>query len=154
MNSLDFAPVYRSTVGFDRLAHLANAAHKASVASNQPAYPPYNIEKSDEDAYRITMAVAGFSETDIDVTVTGNNLVITGKVKQAREDKTTVFLYRGIASRSFERRFELADHIIVNGASLDNGLLSIDLIRQIPEEKKPRTITIGRPGPAPAGKAV
>ena len=141
-NDFDFAPYYRATVGFDRVFDLLD-----SVA-NQTAggYPPYNIEKAGEDAYKIVMAVAGFAETELNVIQKENELLVTGQTAPNGEtDKQ--FLYRGIAGRNFERRFQLADHVKVVGAKLANGLLTIELQREIPEEKKPRAIpvTAGQP---------
>ena len=153
MHRIDFTPVFRSTVGFDRMARLVDAAFQASEGSNQQSYPPYNIEKISEDAYQITMAVAGFSESDIDITVEENSLSISGNVNKDTDDQQKTYLHRGIASRSFERRFDLADHIIVTGAGLENGLLNIDLIREVPEEKKPRKINIGSNRPKLATNA-
>ena len=147
MNNIDFTPVFRSTVGFDRMARLVDAAFQASESSTQQSYPPYNIEKIDEDIYQISMAVAGFSEADIHITVKENSLLITGKVEKSEQNPKRIFLHRGIAARSFERRFDLADHIVVTGAGLENGLLHIDLVREIPEEKKPRKIKIGQGQP-------
>ena len=139
MDRFDFSPLFRSTIGFDRLARLVDSASRFDTA---PAYPPYNIESTGEDSYRLTMAVAGFARDEIDITVEKNSLVITGKAQ--KEDKGTQgrYLHRGIARRAFERRFSLADHIKVNGASLDNGLLHVDLVREVPEEAKPRQIAI------------
>lgn len=139
MHTLDFTPLFRSTVGFDRLSQML----ESSLVSDQgTAYPPYNIVKLDDDNYRITMAVAGFAEKDIDITAKENQLIVSGKAAPRTEKKETVFLHRGIAERAFERRFQLADHIRVAGASLDNGLLNIDLVREIPEASKPRKIAI------------
>ena len=139
MRTFDMTPLFRNSVGFDRMARLLDG-----VAGDQvPAYPPYNIERVGEDAYRITMAVAGFGETDIDVQVKENQLTITGRVEKAADEaKETQFLHRGIAERAFERRFNLADHIKVAGADLVNGLLHVDLVREVPEAMKPRTIAI------------
>jgi molecular chaperone IbpA len=136
-NDFDFAPYYRATVGFDRVFDLLD-----SVA-NQTAggYPPYNIEKAGEDAYRIVMAVAGFAEADLNVTQKENELLVTGQSAPNGHDETQ-YLYRGIAGRNFERRFQLADHVKVVGAKLANGLLTIELQREVPEEKKPRAIRI------------
>ena len=136
---IDFSPLYRSTVGFDRLFSLMDAMGTGETA--QPSYPPYNIERTGETAYRITMAVAGFGEADLGLEVKEGTLVVRGE-KAAAEDGKEI-LYRGIASRSFERRFQLADHVIVEGARLENGLLHIDLVREIPEAMKPRRIPIG-----------
>jgi molecular chaperone IbpA len=137
MASFDFAPLFRSTVGFDRLPSLFDAA---SRFDETPSYPPYNIEKTGADSYRIVMAVAGFSPEEVSVVAQANSVTITGK--SLRDESQAKYLHRGIAARAFERRFDLADHITVNGASLDNGLLAIDLVRQVPEAMKPRTIKI------------
>ena len=142
MRTIDFSPMFRNSVGFDRMAQLADAALRAPAAANAPAFPPYNIEKISEDSYRISMAVAGFAEKDIEVTVKQNSLTITGKVEKAEDDNAREFLHRGIAERAFERRFELADFIRVTGADLENGLLHVSLIREIPEEAKPRKIAV------------
>jgi len=144
MDSLDFSPLFRSTIGFDRLMRLADAATRLDGGAS--VYPPYNIESTGENAYRLTMAVAGFSADDLDITVKENALLVTGKSK--KDEETTEYLHRGIARRAFERRFQLADHIKVVGASLDNGLLHVDLAREIPEAMKPRKIAIGA-GSAP-----
>ena len=138
MRTIDFSPLFRHSVGFERMQRLLDAS--ARMESSAPSYPPYNIEQMGEDAYRISLAVAGFNEQDLDVTVEENTLVVTGKLAEDSEDKT--FLHRGIAGRAFERRFELADHIKVVGGSLVNGLLNIDLDREIPEESRPRKIVI------------
>src|SRR4051812_11069551 len=138
MDRFDFSPLFRSTIGFDRLARLVDSA--TSVDSTALSYPPYNIEKTGEDSYRLTMAVAGFSQDELDLTVHENTLIVTGNAKQ--EDENGRYLHRGIARRAFERRFSLADHIKVTGASLDNGLLHVDLVREIPEAMKPRQIAI------------
>ena len=140
MRTYDLTPLFRSTVGFDRWSNLFDTAFRADAPA-QEAYPPYNIEKTGEDAYRITMAVAGFGEGDLDVTVRENLLVVAGKRADVREDGAS-YLYRGIAARAFERRFSLADHVIVAGASLANGVLEIDLVREVPEAKRPRKIAI------------
>ncbi len=135
----DLSPLYRSTVGFDRLFHaLSNAAN---VETAQPAYPPYNIERTGENTYRITMAVAGFGEKDLTIETREGALVV--KAEKTETDAAKDVLYRGIASRAFERRFQLADYVVVSGASLENGLLHIDLQRQVPEALKPRQIPIG-----------
>ncbi|MBO6560418.1 MAG: Hsp20 family protein [Nisaea sp.] len=152
MRTIDFSPMFRNSVGFDRMAQLADAALRSPTASNAPAYPPYNIEKVSEDDYRITMAVAGFAEKDIDVTVNQNSLIVTGKVEKTEESEGRQFLHRGIAERAFERRFELADFIKVTGADLENGLLHISLVREIPEEAKPRKIQVRSSVPAIEGK--
>ena len=137
MDRFDFSPLFRSTIGFDRLARLVDTATRVDSA---PTYPPYNIEKTGEDSYRLTMAVAGFSQDDIDITVQENTLLVSGK--GLTEEENGRYLHRGIARRAFERRFSLADHIKVTGASLDNGLLHVDLVREIPEAMKPRQIAI------------
>src|SRR6185437_13035963 len=124
MDRLDFSPLFRSTIGFDRLTRLVDAATR--VDSSALAYPPYNIEKTGEDAYRLTMAVAGFSTDELDLTVQENSLVVNGKSKKDEDDNR--YLHRGIARRAFERRFSLADHIKVVGASLANGMLHVDLV--------------------------
>lgn len=137
MRTIDFSPLFRNSVGFDRLQRLADAALQSDSGAN--SYPPYNIEQVGEDGYRISMAVAGFGESDLDVTTRENTLVVSGKLSEG-EDVT--YLHRGIAGRAFERRFELAEHIKATGANLVNGLLQIELIREVPEEKKARSIAI------------
>jgi molecular chaperone IbpA len=139
MDSFDLSPLFRSSIGFDRLMRLADAATRVDSGNG---YPPYNIESTGENAYRLTMAVAGFSADELDITVQENALLITGKSKAEAEGKQ--YLYRGIARRAFERRFQLADHIKVAGASLDNGLLHVDLVREIPEAMKPRKVEIAK----------
>ncbi|MGC9952998.1 MAG: Hsp20 family protein [Rhizomicrobium sp.] len=141
MRTFDFSPLFRSTVGFDRLFDLID-----SYAEQSQGYPPYNIERSDETHYRITLAVAGFAEKDLDVEVREGVLCVTGKRDEAEKTEGGGYLYQGIAGRAFERRFQLAEHVEVQGAKLENGLLHIDLERLIPEEKKPRQIPIGTPG--------
>ena len=138
MRTIDFSPLFRHSVGFDRMQRMLDSATRMDSSAN--AYPPYNIEQVGEDNYRISMAVAGFGEQDLDVTAKENTLVVSGKMADQSEDKT--YLHRGIAERAFERRFELDDHIKVVGGSLVNGLLNIDLRREVPEEKKPRKIAI------------
>lgn len=133
----DFAPLYRSSVGFDRLARMLDDA----ASFETPAYPPYNIERVGEDEYRITIAIAGFGASDINLEVKGNALTVTGK-KTEKPDGETEYLHQGIAGRNFERRFQLADHVEVTGADLNHGLLHISLKREIPEALKPRTIAI------------
>jgi molecular chaperone IbpA len=139
MQTFDFSPLFRSTVGFDRLTRLLDSATR--VDDSALSYPPYNIEQTGEDSYRIVMAVAGFGDSDLTLTQQGNSLLISGKHEKPAEEKK--FLYRGIAGRAFERRFELADHIKVVGAKLTNGLLSVELAREVPEAMKPRSIKIG-----------
>ena len=138
MRNFDLTPLFRSSVGFDHLSRMLDAAQRADDSA--VSYPPYNIEKLDEDDYRITMAVAGFGEGDLDIMVHDHTLVISGKAH--RDEGQVQYLHRGIAGRSFERRFELADFIRVEGASLVNGLLHVDLKREVPEQMKPRTIRI------------
>ncbi|MDZ4737376.1 MAG: Hsp20 family protein [Rhodospirillaceae bacterium] len=139
MRGFDLTPLFRSSIGFDRMRDLMEATQRMSDA---PAYPPYNIEKLGENAYRITMAVAGFGENDLTIVAQDNSLVIAGKVEREESADEPKFLHRGIAGRTFERRFELAEHIRVNGASLENGLLHVDLVREVPEAMKPRQIKI------------
>jgi len=143
MTTYDFAPLFRTAIGFDRLARLMDTAVSSAEA---PSYPPYNIEKTGDDTYRLTMAVAGFRPEDLDMTVKENTLVIAGRV--AGEANKGEVLYRGIAGRAFERRFVLADHIVAEGADLENGLLHVGLKRVVPEALKPRKIAIGGTVPA------
>ena len=138
MRTYDFAPLYRATVGFDRMADLMDRIMETEVSA--PTYPPYNIEKTAEDAYRISVAVAGFAESELSVEVKDGSLVISAR-KAANDDERT-YLHRGIATRAFERRFQLADHVRVNGASHVDGMLHIDLVREIPEALKPHQIEI------------
>lgn len=138
MTTFDFKPLYRTSVGFDRLANLLAAATRLEQGNS---YPPYNIQSDAENRYRITMAVAGFSEDDLSIGYEQNTLTVTGDREQ-EEDDSTEFLYRGIANRSFKRVFNLADHVKVTGARLENGLLNIYLERELPEAMKPRTIEI------------
>ncbi len=143
MRHVDFSPLYRSTVGFDRLFTMLDSL---SQPDGGQTYPPYNIARTGEDAYRITMAVAGFAEDEISIEAHRNVLTIKGEKAETENGESTEVLYRGIASRAFERRFQLADHVEVNGAELRNGLLHIDLKRNIPEEMKPRKIAIANGG--------
>lgn len=143
MRPFDFSPLFRSTVGFDRMPQLMEAAMKG--ADHSDGYPPYNIEKQGDDKYRISLAVAGFGPDEIDITAKENTLLVQGKTKSAEDDRT--YLHRGIAGRAFERSFQLADHIRVAGADLENGLLHIDLEREVPEELKPRRIDISSSAP-------
>jgi molecular chaperone IbpA len=136
MRTFDFSPLYRSTVGFDQLQSLLDTVSREADA---PTYPPYNIERLGESDYRISMAVAGFDEADLSIEVNQNVLTISGK---RTETENTEYLHQGIAGRSFERRFQLAEHVEVKGASLHNGLLHVDLVRQVPEQLKPRQIAI------------
>lgn len=139
MTTFDFSPLFRTTVGYDRLASLLNSATRLEQGAG---FPPYNIQKAGEDRYRITMAVAGFSQDELNITTENNRLVVSGEKPEEQESEDNAFLYRGIATRSFERRFNLAEHVRVTGARLDNGLLHIELEREIPEAMKPRSIEI------------
>lgn len=147
MRHVDFSPLYRSTVGFDRLFTMLDSLAQPEGAQS---YPPYNIERTGENAYRITMAVAGFSEDEIEIEAHRNQLTITGQKREETAENSAETLYRGIASRAFERRFQLADYVEVSGASLKNGLLHIDLKRDIPEELKPRKIAVTAVSPKDA----
>ncbi len=144
MRNFDLAPLYRATVGFDRIADLMDRVLEGDIA--QPTYPPYNIEKLDDDSYRISIAVAGFADSDLSVEVKEKALVVTGR--KADETDGRSFLHRGIATRAFERRFHLEDHIRVTGAAHENGMLHIELQREVPEALKPRRIEIARGGKA------
>ncbi|GJE17430.1 Hsp20 family protein [Methylobacterium marchantiae] len=146
MRQFDLAPLYRSTVGFDR---LFSALDQFVSADAVPTYPPYNIERTGENAYRITVAVAGFTDSDLSIEVKENALTLKGERKPDVSRKVEV-LHQGIAARGFERRFQLADYVQVTGAALENGLLHIDLVREIPEAKKPRQIQIATSGPVKA----
>lgn len=145
MRNYDLSPLYRATVGFDRVADLMDRVLTNDVS--QPSYPPYNIEKTEENAYRITLAVAGFSSEDLSVDVKENQLVVSGRKSDDAEAKT--YLHRGIATRAFERRFHLADHLKVTGAAHVDGLLHIELVREVPEALKPRRIEIARASGVP-----
>ncbi|MEL6437329.1 MAG: Hsp20 family protein [Pseudomonadota bacterium] len=150
MRHVDYTPYYRSTVGFDRLFNMLDTLAQPETGQS---YPPYNIERTSEHAYRITMAVAGFAENDISIEARANQLTVAGaKTEDTEEDTKREFLHRGIASRAFERRFHLADHVEVKDATLENGLLHIDLEREIPEAMKPRKIEIA--GGAKASKQI
>ena len=138
MRTFDLAPLYRSTVGFDRLFSLFD-----QVNDGAPGYPPYNIERTGENDYRITVAVAGFGEGDLNIEAKENTLTIRGEKQATTDENKGETLYQGIAARAFERVFQLADYVQVKGASLENGLLHVDLVREIPEAKKPRQIAIG-----------
>ena len=139
MRAFDFAPLYRSTVGFDRVFSMLDQF--AGVEDSVSNYPPYNIERASENAYRISVAVAGFTDADLSIETKENRLTIRGE-KQTNEEKTGDVLYQGIAARTFARSFQLADYVKVKGASLENGLLHVDLVREIPEAMKPRAIPI------------
>lgn len=139
MRTYDFSPMFRSVVGFDRLNRMLENA----LETEESSYPPYNIEKTGEESYRITMAVAGFTPKDIEVVAKENTLTISGQqLQNAEEEKGKTYLYRGIATRAFERRFQLADHIRVGEAKLNNGILAVDLVREVPEAAKPRSIPV------------
>lgn len=144
MRTFDLAPLYRSTVGFDRLFSLLDQGTESGGA---PGYPPYNIERTGENAYRVSVAVAGFNESELSVVAKENTLTIRGEKTAKDEEKRGDVLYQGIAARTFERVFQLADFVQVKGAGLENGLLHVDLVREIPEAKKPRSIPI-------SGKAI
>jgi molecular chaperone IbpA len=139
MRTFDLAPLYRSTVGFDRLFSLFDQA----TDNGTPGYPPYNIERTGENAYRVTVAVAGFGEGDLNIEAKENTLTIRGEKQEKTDEHKGETLYQGIAARAFERVFQLADFVQVKGASLENGLLHVDLVREIPEAKRPRQIKIG-----------
>ena len=139
MRHIDFSPFYRSTVGFDRLFSMLDSMGQPESAQT---YPPYNIERTGDDAYRITMAVAGFGEDELELEAHRNVLTVKGEKAEQNDGEGAELLYRGIAGRTFERRFQLADHVEVKGAGLKNGLLHIDLVREVPEELKPRRISI------------
>ena len=141
MRTFDLAPLYRSTVGFDRLFSMLDGFETA------PGYPPYNIERTGENDYRVTVAVAGFSENELSIEAKENTLTIKG-AKQAKDEQNGEVLYQGIAARAFERVFQLADYVVVKAAKLENGLLHVDLVREIPEAKKPRSIPISISAPA------
>ena len=140
MRTFDFAPLYRSTVGFDRMFSMLDQFE--GVEDSGSNYPPYNIERTGENAYRISVAVAGFTDADLSIDTNENRLTIRGERQTNDEEKTRDVLYQGIAARTFERSFQLADHVEVKGASLENGLLHVDLVREIPEAMKPRSIPI------------
>ena len=139
MRTFDLAPLYRSTVGFDRLFSMLDQGLEGAA----PGYPPYNIERTGDNEYRVTVAAAGFGEAELSVVAKENTLTIRGEKKAKEEDKRGEVLYQGIAARTFERVFQLADFVQVKGAQLENGLLHVDLVREVPEAKKPRQIPIG-----------
>jgi len=139
MNAIDFTPLYRSTVGFDRLASLLDSSLQHNHSNG---YPPYNIEATEENQYSITIAVAGFTESELDIQTERGVLTVRGE-KDSTEKDSKNYLYQGIATRTFERKFELADHVSVTDADLKNGILTIELVKEIPEEMKPRKINIG-----------
>jgi molecular chaperone IbpA len=139
MRTFDFAPLYRSTVGFDRMFSMLD---QLGVEGSVPSYPPYNIQRRGDNAFRISIAVAGFTDTELAIEMKENRLTIRGEKPTNDEDNTGELLYKGIAERTFERGFQLADHVQVKGASLENGLLHVELVREIPEAMKPRAIPI------------
>ena len=141
MRTFDFSPLYRSTVGFDRLFDMLDQTARIEAA---PSWPPYNVEKIGDDRYRITMAVAGFGADDIEITQKENTLLVTGQ--KHPEQENAQLLHRGIATRNFKQTFNLADHVKVTGANMENGLLTVDLVREVPEEMKPRRIEIATSG--------
>ena len=145
MRTFDMTPLYRSTVGFDRMASLIDRALTADTSSQ--SYPPYNIEKTGEDAYRITLAAAGFAEADLNIETHESQLIISGAKQEAQPQEGVETLHRGIAARNFERRFQLADHVKVVSATLEHGLLHVELVREVPEALKPRTIQIATSTP-------
>ncbi|MGR3571601.1 Hsp20 family protein [Brevirhabdus sp.] len=149
MRNFDLAPLYRATVGFDQIADLMDRVLTSDVS--QPTYPPYNIEKTSDDTYRISIAVAGFTDEDLSIEVREKALIVSARKAEEQEDRT--YLHRGIATRAFERRFHLADHVRVTGAAHENGMLHIDLKREIPEALKPRRIEIAK-GAGESVKAV
>ncbi len=142
MRAFDLSPLFRQTVGFDR---LIDTLAQSGGFEPAPNYPPYNIERTGENAYKITLAVAGFAREDLSIETRENTLTIRGAQAPAPTDSGREFLHQGIAARAFERRFQLADHVVVTGANLENGLLHVELVREIPEAKKPRRIDIGAP---------
>jgi molecular chaperone IbpA len=144
MRTYDFSPLYRATVGFDRMADLMDRVLTADVAA--PTYPPYNIEKTGENAYRISLAVAGFAADELNVEAKEGTLTVSAR--KAPETEPKAYLHRGIATRAFERAFALADHVRVAGATHENGMLHVDLVREVPEALKPRRIEIAKAGPA------
>ena len=152
MRTFDFAPFYRSTVGFDRLFSMLDQAGGVEGAP-VPSYPPYNIERAGENAYNISLAVAGFVAADLSIDVTENTLTIRGNKQNSREAESENLIYQGIAERNFERKFQLADHVQIKGASLENGLLQVDLLRVVPEAMKPRAIPITTAKKVLEGKA-
>ncbi|MEO1951182.1 Hsp20 family protein [Thioclava sp.] len=141
MRNFDLSPLYRATVGFDRVADMMDRALTSDLA--QPTYPPYNIEKTDENTYRISIAVAGFGSDELTVELKDGALIVTGR--KAEDDSGRTYLHRGIATRAFERRFALADHVKVTGATHEDGMLHLDLVREVPEALKPRRIEIAGP---------
>jgi len=150
MRSFDFAPLYRSTVGFDRLANAMDRALTNDVSAN--GYPPYNIEKSGDDEYRISIAVAGFSDDELSIEMRDHQLFVSAKKAEVEDAPEVTFLHRGIAARAFEKRFQLADHVRAVGARTENGILHVELLREVPESLKPRQIKIAQNGKTIEGK--
>jgi molecular chaperone IbpA len=144
MRTFNFAPLYRSTVGFDRMFSMLDQLD--GTEGSVPSYPPYNIERNGENGFRISVAVAGFTDADLSIEAKENTLTIRGEKRTNDEEKSGDVLYKGIAERTFERSFQLADHVVVKGAGLANGLLHVDLVREIPEAMKPRAIPIASAG--------
>lgn len=140
MRTFDLAPLHRATVGFDQITDLMDRV--LSNDAGTQSYPPYNIEKTGDDGWRISLAVAGFGDEDLSIEVRENALLVSGRKSETEDDQNRSYLHRGIATRAFERRFHLADHVRVTGASLENGMLHIDLVREVPEALKPRQIAI------------
>lgn len=151
MPTFDLSPLYRSTVGFDRVFDMLDRVGGFDAA---PGYPPYNIERTSENDYRVSIAVAGFGENELSIEAKENTLTVKGEKQQKQEKTDGETLYQGIASRAFERVFQLADHVHVKGAKLENGLLHVDLVREIPEAKKPRAIPIGNGNVTPKAKVI
>ncbi|MDP3801410.1 Hsp20 family protein [Brevundimonas sp.] len=147
----DFSPLYRSIIGVDRLADLIDNAMRSD---GDRSYPPYDVEKTGEDGYRITLAAAGFAADELEITAQPNLLVVSGRKIHDEKDGERAYLHRGIAGRDFERRFELADHVVVTSAAYDNGVLAIDLVREVPEALKPRRIEIAASGEPPAMRRI
>ena len=147
MRMFDLTPYHRSTIGFDRLFSLLDQAHNAESA---PAYPPYNIERLTENAYRITVAVAGFNPDELSIETRDNTLVVRGEKQATEQESSAELLHQGIAARAFERRFHLADNVYATGANVEHGLLAINLTHEVPEAKKPRMIPISQNGKSPA----
>jgi molecular chaperone IbpA len=150
MRNFDFAPLYRSTVGFDQIANMMDRV--LTTETSQPSYPPYNIEKLEDEAYRISIAVAGFSDADLNVEVREKSLIVSARKADEEADKS--YLHRGIATRAFERRFHLADHVVVTGAAHADGMLHIELERQVPDALKPRQVQIATQTPSIAKDVV
>ena len=142
----DFSPLYRSMIGVDRMADLIDSAMRSE---GDRSYPPYDVEKTSDDGYRITLAAAGFGAHELEITAQPNLLIVAGRKAKEDDDSARTYLHRGIAARNFERKFELADHVVVKSASYDNGVLAIDLAREVPEALKPRRIEIGAPEATP-----